>query len=201
MQQQEEAPGDYIGRIDNDTVVGLEFFQKFFSLVTGKSDLLFDPQKAFLFVERRSVPYRFSSHSYSLKNVKLFLLIFGQNLKIESAREYSKPFCGVQSALCCFIKIYGECQGYDENLLYWGWMEGDLALRIAQKYQLVDFKDHVSNYFYHLEHYPSLTSYKDRNGPATPRKKNKVVTQNPTLKQMIRNGDFTNLNLNCNLIK
>ena len=101
----------------------------------------------------------------------------GKTLKSKVQENIVSPFGGVQSALCCFIKIWQECQGYDENLLYWGWMEGDLALRIAQKYQLVDFKDHVSNYFYHLEHYPSLTSYKDRNGPATPRKKNKVVTR------------------------
>lgn len=177
------ASGDYIGRIDNDTVVGLEFFQKFFSLLKGKSDLLFDSQKAFLFVERRSVPYRFSCRSYSLKNVQLFLLIFGQKLKIESAREYGKPFWWSPVGIMLFHKnIWQECQGYDENLLYWGWMEGDLALRLKQKYQLVDFKDHVNNYFYHLEHYPSLISYKDRNGPATPRKKNKVVTQNLTFK-------------------
>ena len=113
----------------------------------------------------------------------MFLLIFGQKLKIESAREYGKPFWWSPVGIMLFHKnIWQECQGYDENLLYWGWMEGDLALRLKQKYQLVDFKDHVNNYFYHLEHYPSLTSYKDRNGPATPRKKNKVVTQNLTFK-------------------
>jgi hypothetical protein len=78
--------------------------------------------------------------------------------------------------------IWHECHGYDEKLLYWGWMEGDLALRLEQKHKLIDFKDHVGNYLYHLEHYPSLTSYKDRNGAATPRKKNEVITQDLSYK-------------------
>jgi len=170
--------GDYIGRIDNDTIIGFEFFQNFFSVTRNKSNLLFDPEDSFLFVERRSVPYRFSSKSYSLKNVQLFLLLFGQKLKIESAREWSKPFWWSPVGIMIFHKnIWHECRGYDERLLYWGWMEGDLALRLEQKHKLIDFRDHVGNYLYHLEHYPSLISYKDRNGAATPRKKNEVITQ------------------------
>ena len=51
-------------------------------------------------------------------------------------------------------------------------MEGDLALRLGKKHLLIDFKDIAGNFLYHLEHYPSLTAYKDRNGPATPRQKN-----------------------------
>ena len=69
--------------------------------------------------------------------------------------------------------IWKACQGYDERLIYWGWMEGDLALRLGQKHAVVEFSKFVGYQFYHLEHYSNLTEYKDRNGPATPRKKNK----------------------------
>ena len=57
-------------------------------------------------------------------------------------------------------------------------MEGDLALRLEKKHDIVEFSKYVGHHFYHLEHYPSLTAYKDRNGPATPRKKNEPVFEN-----------------------
>ena len=67
--------------------------------------------------------------------------------------------------------IWQACRGYDERLIYWGWMEGDLALRLGQKHSVIEFSNFVGHHLYHLEHYPSLTAYK-RNGPATPRKMN-----------------------------
>jgi hypothetical protein len=74
--------------------------------------------------------------------------------------------------------IWQSTQGYDEKLIYWGWMEGDLALRLGQKHQVVEFSKFVGHDFYHLEHYSNLVEYKDRNGTATPRKKNPVITEN-----------------------
>ena len=56
-------------------------------------------------------------------------------------------------------------------------MEGDLALRLGQKHQVIEFSKHIGR-FYHLEHYSNLVEYKDRNGTATPRKKNPVITEN-----------------------
>ena len=52
------ANGEYIGRIDNDTVVGEEFFQKFAKLYKDNPTDTFDLKDSFLFVERRSVPYK-----------------------------------------------------------------------------------------------------------------------------------------------
>lgn len=172
------AHGNYIGRIDNDTIIGKEFFTRFFSLLKNPEPLHFELNNAFLFVERKSVPYRFSSMSYPLSNIELFLCLWGNSLKIETAREFGKPFWWSPVGIMLFHrKIWHECHGYDERLLYWGWMEGDLALRLQVKHPLIDFCDHVGNHFFHLEHYTSMTAYKDRNGPATPRKKNPVVTK------------------------
>ena len=57
------AKGEYIGRIDNDTVVGEEFFRKFAQLHQNNPTDEIDLEDSFLFVERRSVPYRISSLS------------------------------------------------------------------------------------------------------------------------------------------
>ncbi len=172
------ASGEYIGRIDNDTIVGDEFFRNFISVLKKKNKLWFDLETSFLFVERRSVPYRFSSKSYNLLWTYKYIKHFSNSLMIESAREWGFPFWWSPVGIMLFNrKIWQNCRGYDEKLIYWGWMEGDMALRLNQKHHLIDFKDLVGNNFYHLEHYPSMTHYKDRNGPATPRKKNVINTE------------------------
>jgi len=44
------ASGEYIGRIDNDTIVGREFFENFDNLLAKKDSLWFDPSNAFMFI-------------------------------------------------------------------------------------------------------------------------------------------------------
>ena len=69
-------------------------------------------------------------------------------------------------------------QGYDERLIYWGWMETDYAIRLSQRHHIINLGDHIGHHFFHLEHYSKKrTEYKNRNGAATPRKKNKAVTE------------------------
>lgn len=168
-----KANGEYIGRIDNDTIVGKEFFENFCNLVNNKDSLWFDPTKAFMFIERRSIPYRFSYRSFPINYVYNYIKYYGPKLKIETARTWGFPFWWSPVGIMLFHnKIWHESRGYDEKLIYWGWMEADLAIRLGKKHLLVDFKDLSGNFLYHLEHYPSLTAYNDRNGPATPRKKN-----------------------------
>ena len=61
------ASGKYIGRIDNDTVVGADFFRKFEQLQKNNPTDELDLADSFLFVERKSVPYRISRLSLPLK--------------------------------------------------------------------------------------------------------------------------------------
>ena len=168
------ASGEYIGRIDNDTVVGEEFFRKFAQLHKNNPTDEIDLKDSFLFVERRSVPYRISRLSLPLSQINWFINTFVEFFKIESATDWGKEFWWSPVGIMMFHRdIWQACRGYDERLIYWGWMEGDLALRLKQKHQIVEFSNYVGHDLYHLEHYSNLVEYKDRNGAATPRKKNK----------------------------
>jgi hypothetical protein len=173
------ASGEYIGRIDNDTIVGVKFFRKFAKLHQKNPTDELDLKDSFLFVERRSVPYRISRLSLPLSLITAFINFFRGFFKIESAREWGREFWWSPVGIMMFHRdIWQSTQGYDEKLIYWGWMEGDLALRLGQKHQVVEFSKFVGHDFYHLEHYSNLVEYKDRNGTATPRKKNPVITEN-----------------------
>ena len=69
------ATGDYIGRIDNDTVIGYEFFKNFFSITRNKSNLLFDQK----------------THFYSLRG-DLFLTALAANPILLKMYSYSCYF-------------------------------------------------------------------------------------------------------------
>ena len=173
------ASGEYIGRIDNDTVIGADFFRKFEQLHKNNPTDELDLADSFLFVERKSVPFRISRLSLPLPQIRSFINLFKNYFRVESATEWGKEFWWSPVGIMMFHRdIWDATQGYDERLIYWGWMEGDLALRLGQKHHIVEFSKFVGYNFYHLEHYSNLTEYKDRNGAATPRKKNPVLTDN-----------------------
>ena len=173
------ASGEYIGRIDNDTVVGADFFRKFYKLQNNNPTDGFDLKDSFLFVERRSVPYRISRLSLPLPLISNFIKSFSNLFKVESAKVWGREFWWSPVGIMIFHrKIWKASQGYDERLIYWGWMEGDLALRLGQEHKIVEFSKYVGHDLFHLEHYSNLVEYKDRNGTATPRKKNPVITRN-----------------------
>ena len=189
------ASGEYIGRIDNDTVVGQDFFAKFRKLHENKSTEELDLKDSFMFVERRSIPFRVSRISLPLLHIEKFIERFKNHFQIESARDWGKEFWWSPVGIMIFHReIWNSCRGYDEKFLYWGWMEGDLALRLGQKHKVVEFSKFVGHHFYHLEHYPSLTAYKDRNGPATPRKKNEPVFDNLNYSENDENWGMKNFN-------
>jgi len=167
------ASGEYIGRIDNDTVVGKSFFQKFHDLAKREPNDELNLKDSFFFIERKSVPFRISRLSLPLSQIKRFIDFFQNWFKLETATEWGREFWWSPVGIMMFHRdLWHATRGYDERLIYWGWMEGDLALRLGQKHEVVEFSKFVGHDFYHLEHYSNLTEYKDRNGTATPRKKN-----------------------------
>jgi hypothetical protein len=171
------ASGQFIGRIDNDTVIGTEFFNNFFKLYDNPRESPVDLLNSYLFVERRSVPYRLTCKSFPYQFIAYYLNKFGDQLKIETAREFDKPFWQSPVGIMLMSKdLWHKARGYDERLLYWGWMESDFVIRVQDKNPIVDFKNYVGNHFYHLEHYNHLTDYRNRNGLATPRKKNETIS-------------------------
>ncbi|MFH1154886.1 MAG: hypothetical protein V1793_13815 [Pseudomonadota bacterium] len=61
--------GDYIGRIDQDTLIDPRFFQVLAPVLRGEKDLGFDPVRAFMFSGRRSIPVEFTRTDPSLADV------------------------------------------------------------------------------------------------------------------------------------
>jgi hypothetical protein len=183
------ARGAYIGRIDQDTLVGRRFLEVFFDIHEQRRQIEVRLESALLFSNVRTVPYRFAVRCPSLLAVEQFVDRFGSSLKLELKSKL--PFyCYSVGILLLPHALWHECGGYDEEMLYMNGMEIDMINRLRQKYKLVNFGKIINYDFYHLEHYhpwvPRRSSvYRKTNdsdvfkGAFYPNNKNWGLTQYP----------------------
>ncbi len=152
------AKGQYVGRIDQDTLVGTRFIRTFFDLYEGKQKLDVPLKSALMLSNRRQIPYRFASRSPSFWEVDRLIRWFGRFLGGEMYHLPSRLF--IRSYVGIWLvhrNVWFECGGYDERMKYYNWMEVDMILRLKQRmYTLVDFGKVVDYDLYHLEHNPPL---------------------------------------------
>jgi hypothetical protein len=146
------ARGTYIGRIDQDTLVGRRFLQIFFDLHEQRRQIEAPLESTLLFSNVRMVPYRFAARFPPLPVVKHFIDRFGSRLKVELTSR--KPFYWHSVGIWLLPRtLWDECGGYDEAMLYMNDMEINMIHRLMQKYKLVNLGSIVGYDFYHLEHY------------------------------------------------
>lgn len=156
------ANGRFVGRIDNDTIVGPDFFRKFDDVLEKRINYRGDLEDTMFFVRRRRLPYEFAARAPSLACVVAATTHLRQFMMTEKLYPFFKSAVGI---VLMSRGLWNACGGYDERLLYWGWMEVDLALRIQGlgARLVVDLGDLIGVDFFHLEHYD----------PRTPRKTNR----------------------------
>ena len=146
------ARGAYVGRIDQDTLVGRRFLEVFFGLHDGRQKLEVPLDRALLFSNVRMVPYRFGVRSPSLSAVKWLVAKFGERMKVEITSAH--PFYWYSVGIWLVAKdIWHACGGFDEEMLYMNGMEINMILRLLPKYPMVNLGEMTGYDFYHLEHY------------------------------------------------
>ncbi len=144
------AKGKYVGRIDQDTLVHRDFLAHFFRHYEGKQDYGFDLQTSYLFVSRMQVPYRFVQRFPSLGDINYHIDRFGK----WSYSEEQK-FCHWASPVGILLMhrdIWDDIGGYDERLIYYWYMDVDLATRLMKKYPIINIGKKYGYHFFHLEH-------------------------------------------------
>jgi len=147
--------GTYIGRIDNDTLVHRRFLDQLLRLVDGDRTINGVPlDSALIFTNRRQIPYRFAERRPPFWQVDWFIRKYGPRLLVQSGEAFGQPFYyGATGILLLHRSLWMKATGYDESLLYWGWMEQDMIHRLRGEHGLVDWDRLYGCEFYHLEHY------------------------------------------------
>jgi hypothetical protein len=145
------ARGTYIGRIDQDTLVGKRFLEVFFELYDGKRQLSIPLDRALLYSNRREIPYWFAVRCPDRPHVAKFIRLLGPRCAVDRirGREFWTYWVGIW---LIHSNLWTECGGYDERYIYYNWMEVEMILRLRQRYELIDFGKIVDYDFYHLGH-------------------------------------------------
>ncbi|HUS22408.1 MAG TPA: hypothetical protein VMZ66_10400, partial [Aeromicrobium sp.] len=145
------ARGQYIGRIDQDTLVGDRFLRWMSgSAQSGVATPGTQLRTTLVFANRRNIPYRLAVLCPRLPIVERFVKWFGDWLWIEYGRVIYRNAVGVWLA---HRDLWRECGGYDERMIYMNDMEIDMVERLLPKYPIMDLGAQIGYDFYHLDHY------------------------------------------------
>ncbi len=145
------AGGEYIGRIDQDTLVGRRLLEVFFDLYEGRRALEAPLGSALLFSNRRRIPYRFAVRCPPLASVRTFVALCASLLKVQNSPR--KPIWRSPVGIWLVHRqLWAECGGYDERMIYLNDMEENMVVRLMQRYSVVDLGRLAGHCLYHLEH-------------------------------------------------
>jgi hypothetical protein len=177
------ARGEYIGRIDQDTLVGARFLETFDRLHTGEQSLPVPLDSALLFSKRRDIPFEFSVRSPSMWAVTQFIRRFEPLLRVE--REEDLPWYAASVGIWLLHRnLWDESGGFDERMIYMNNMERNMIERLTMKYELFNLGELVGHPFYHLDHYPPrggrATSVYRKANPKAPFANPEILNPNGT---------------------
>ncbi len=145
------ARGEYVGRIDQDTIVSRRFFRAFFEVYDGGRHLSAPLDRAYLFSARRQIPIEWVTGEPSRAEIARMLAGVGRLMPVHEADNFWRSPVGI---LMMHRNIWEEVGGFDERLIYYWWMDADLGTRVATKYPMVNIGAELGYEFYHLEHFP-----------------------------------------------
>jgi len=145
------ARGDFIGRIDQDTLVGRHFLETFLGWAAeGSAPVRAPLDGALWFSCRRSIPYRFAVRCPGFVDVARLVDWFGRWLEVEIVPTFYYSSVGIW---LMHRDVWDEAGGYDERMIYMNDMEIDMAARLMTRYPMIDLGKLVKYDFYHLDHY------------------------------------------------
>ena len=145
------AQGQYIGRIDQDTLVGRRFLTWFFSALEDEA-VGIQLAKCVMISNRRRIPYRLAVRSPSFEVMERYMRWFGRflpTMAVHRPEIYWDTYIGI---LLFHRDLWYETRGYDETFIYMDYMEQDIFLRLTAKYEGFDLGAEVNSDFYHLDH-------------------------------------------------
>lgn len=146
--------GEYIAQTDSDIIFPSRILGGLFSLLEGRRLIDIPVDRALLVSRRRQIPWKFANGCPSLRDLEWLTDRVGKLLPLDPMFPAGRLELYTASGFVLMHRsLWQECRGYDERLLYWGWMDVDLALRVTTKYPWI-FLDRLGiPPVYHLEHY------------------------------------------------
>ncbi len=161
--------GDYIGRIDQDTLVGRRFFEWFFSALESPSGS-FALESTAMISNRRRIPYAFAVRCPRFGLVERYVDLFHKLLPCMQAPPVDRYWQCYIGILLMHRRLWEAAGGYDESFIYYGYMEFDFFLRLLKKFPGIDLGPLVRWDFYHLDHVEAWSVWRTVRRSLNPRR-------------------------------
>lgn len=144
------ATGEFLMVVDADTLMPLLSLKAICEFLEGKVALPLEREKCFFLGNRRHIPWEVVQRELSLEEWDVYLLLNAGEL----VRDRGWPGLGVcQIAWLAHRSIWHQCQGFNQQLHYWGWNDAELTLRITQNYPWINLES-LGILLFHMEHWP-----------------------------------------------
>jgi glycosyltransferase involved in cell wall biosynthesis len=140
------AKGELIALTSGDVLWKSEVFQSLFSLQKSVFE------HSLFFIPRKNIPWDIVSQSPGIAEMTKYIDTEGTALEVEPLLPF---YMGCAGALAMHRDRWFECHGNDERLVFWGYNDIDLNLRMRLKYACLDYYQTNKVSVFHLEHYPS----------------------------------------------
>ena len=148
------AAGTFIGRIDQDTLIGERFLRWFFRDFDSNKPLNPPIKASIFFSRRRNIPYRFAIHCPPYEHVERCIRLCGSFLLVREELPHRPDlfYYNAPGIILLHRDLWADCRGYDERLIQTSGAESEMIERLLTQYTLVDLGTLVSHDFYHLGH-------------------------------------------------
>lgn len=164
------ASGQYIAITNSDILFPVAFLRQLFAILNGEHAIRVPREASILLVPQYQVPWWYVNKSPKVDELDFILSRIGNHLPIMPLGSLG-PFVPA-GFIMMHRDLWYECRGFDERLIYWGFCDADIALRVTKKYPWVDLSQ-LDMCVFHLEHYPR------NNRNALTRKRNPQYWDNP----------------------
>jgi len=161
------AVGEFIALTSGDVLWTSDILGSFLNIDTQKVRQSEALKQSLVFIPRKNIPWSVVSQSPGIAELTHYIAADGSRLEVEPLLPF---YMGCAGALVMHRDLWIESQGNDERLVFWGFNDIDLNLRMRLKYSCTDYYQTHQMYVYHLEHYPSRND-----AQSTPKKTNPHV--------------------------
>ncbi len=143
------ARGKFIAQTDSDILFTAKALGLLFGVLEGERGLSTPLPETFFYAWRRMVPCRYVLSSPRVEELDWLVCNCAKLLPLYS--DFNRKFCNTGFVLM-HRNLWEESSGFDERLIYWGWMETDLGLRMSRRYPTFNMYK-LGMELFHLEHY------------------------------------------------
>lgn len=159
------ARGTYLMQTDSDVMFMPPFLETIMKIIDSGDTHCGRADRLFFSSQRKHIPWEFISKCPTIRQIEDLILAGHDDWVWDTGLQYGYCATGM---MMMHRDLWFDVRGYDERLLYWGWMEIDLGMRVTQKYEWCDVTRNFGIILFHMEHVKSTATSRPTDRKSNP---------------------------------